>query len=177
MKFLTSIIAGVIVGALGVYFTLDWQEEELIYSITSPAKFGEINYQNVHIVNSGWNPAINIKIYINHPNILFENIQSQTTLKDLSTEKDGLVSIERIRRDETIIISLAYTGQPLFGNELKIASDRSIAVQTENVNKEFWTDFTVFLGIWVAVSIILSILVPAYKEYKRRAKEAKQADE
>ena len=42
MKFLTTIITGIIVGAFGIYFTLDWQEESLEFSITSPAKFGEI---------------------------------------------------------------------------------------------------------------------------------------
>jgi len=80
LKFLSTIITGAIVGALVVYFTLDWQEEKLIYSITSPAKFGEINYQNITLTNTGWNPAINIKVFIEHPNIEFANTQSKTTL-------------------------------------------------------------------------------------------------
>lgn len=74
MKFITTIISGVIVGALGVYFTLDWQEENLIYSVTAPAKFGEIIYQNIEIENTGWNPAVNIKVYVDHPNIGFSNV-------------------------------------------------------------------------------------------------------
>jgi hypothetical protein len=74
LKFLSTIITGVIVGALGVYFTLDWQEEKLEYSISAPAKFGEINYQNVTLKNTGWNPAINIKVHITHPQINFSNV-------------------------------------------------------------------------------------------------------
>lgn len=181
MKFLATIISGLIVGGLGVYFTLDWQEEKLNYSITSPAKFGEINYQNINIVNTGWNPAINVKVYINHPNIKFANIQSKTTLKDLSSEKDGIASIERVRRDEIVTISLAYEGQPLFGNEIKVASDRSIATHVEIDSEEelpTWaTVIFIVLGFWFTLGILASISIPAYREYRKKALEARTATE
>ena len=179
MKFLSTIIAGAIVGALGVYFTLDWQEEKLIYSITSPAKFGEINYQNITLTNTGWNPAVNIKIFIEHPSIKFSNAQSKTTLKDLSAEKNGVASIERVRRDETVVVSLAYKGQPLFGTELIISSDRSIAEQVESEGKEYlpvWASMLLaFFGITFVVGILSAIAIPAYKGYIETAKKAQAA--
>lgn len=179
MKFITTIITGAIVGALGIYFTLDWQEENLIYSITAPAKFGEINYQNIHITNTGWNPAVNIKAYIDHPNINFQNIQSKTLLKDLSSEKNGIARIERVRRDESVTISLAYEGQPLFGTEIKIASDRSIAEQVEIDDKASWPTWTTVVGsilaFWFTIGILASISIPAYKDYIKRAKELEAA--
>lgn len=179
MKFLATIISGLIVGGLGVYFTLDWQEEKLIYSLTAPAKFGEINYQNINVANTGWNPAINVKLYINHPNIKFSNIQSKTTLKDLSSEKNGIASLERVRRDENVTISLAYEGQPLFGTEIKIASDRSIAAQVELDSDEglpLWaTIIFIVLGFWFSFGILASISIPAFREYRKKALEAQEA--
>lgn len=179
MKFITTIITGAIVGVLVVYFTLDWQEENLIYSLTAPAKFGEINYQNIHITNTGWNPAVNIKAYIDHPNIKFKNIQSKTSLKDLSAEKNGIASIERIRRDESVTISLAYKGQPLFGTEIKIASDRSISEQVEIDDKSYWPTWVTAIGsllaFWLTIGILAGISIPAYKDYIKRAKEHEAA--
>ncbi|MFP3758627.1 hypothetical protein SB751_32610, partial [Cupriavidus sp. SIMBA_020] len=60
MNTIIGFISGVIVCALSVYFTLDWQEEKLEYSISSPALFGATNYQTLTIQNSGWNPAENL---------------------------------------------------------------------------------------------------------------------
>lgn len=102
MKFIATIIAGAIVGALGVYFTLHWQEESLTFAITPPAKFGEINYQNITLTSDGWDPATNIKLYISHPNIKFNNLQSSASLKDISSDKDALAGVERVRRDESV---------------------------------------------------------------------------
>tara|TARA_R110002049_G_scaffold133756_4_gene293160 strand:+ start:309 stop:860 length:552 start_codon:yes stop_codon:yes gene_type:complete len=176
LKFITTIISGVIVGALGVYFTLDWQEENLIYSVTAPAKFGEIIYQNIEIENTGWNPAVNIKLYVDHPNIDFSNVQSKASIKDLSSEKDGVANIERIRRDEIVTISTAYEGQPLFGTEIKIASDRSIAKLIEHDADDglpWWAIFAVSIfGFWFTIGILASISIPAYKDYVKRAKQA-----
>lgn len=179
MKFLATIISGVVVGALGVYFTLDWQEENLNYSVTSPAKFGNINYQNITIENTGWNPATNVKVYIDHPNIKFSNIQSKSSLKDLSQEKDGIASLERVRRDEVVTISLAYEGQPLFGSEVKIASDRSIAKHVEMDNDNdlpAWANTLLFvLGFWFTLGLLASIAIPSFRDYRKRAREAQEA--
>jgi hypothetical protein len=180
LKFLSTIITGAIVGALVVYFTLDWQEEKLIYSITTPAKFGEINYQNITITNTGWNPATNINIHIEHPDINFKNTQSKTTLKNLSKEKNGIASIERIRRDESVIISLAYTGQPLFGAQITVSSDRSIA---EHVDNESGDDFPgwamsllAYMGIAWIIGALAATAIPAYNSYIKAAKLAKEKE-
>jgi hypothetical protein len=172
-------VCELISGSLGVYFTLDWQEESLSYSLTSPAKFGDINYQNISVDNSGWNPATNVKLYIEHPSIKFTNSQSKTALKDLSQEKNGIASIERIRRDETVTISLAYEGQLLFGSEVKIASDRSIAKQVEvdddNELPAWANTLLIVLGFWFTLGVLASISIPAYRDYVKRAKEAQAA--
>ena len=178
MKFLPTIIAGVAIGAAAAYFALDWPEEKLIYSLTSPAKFGEINYQNITLTNTGWNPAINLKVFIEHPNIKFSNAQSKTTIKDLSAEKNGIAGIERIRRDESVVISLAYEGQPLFGTEITISSDRSIADQVETEGKEYmpvWASMLLtFFGLFFIIGILASIAIPAYKSYIDAAKKAEE---
>ncbi len=178
MKFLPTIISGVVIGVSAAYFALDWPEEELIYSLTSPAKFGEINYQNITLTNTGWNPAINLKVFIEHPNIKFSNAQSKTTIKDISIEKNGIAGIERIRRDESVVISLAYEGQPLFGSEITISSDRSIAEQVEAEDKEYmpmWaTSLLIFFGITFIVGLLASIAIPAYQGYIKAAQAAEK---
>jgi len=175
LKIITTIIAGVIIGGFGTYFTLDWQEEKLIYSLTTPAKFGKISYQNITIFNTGWNPAVNIKLYIEHPSINFSAVQSTIAMKNLSNEKNGIVSIERVRRDESIIISLAYEGQPLFGNEIVISSDRSIAEQIEVEGKEFSPPLLIvifsILGALFVVGVFSAIAIPAYRGYMITAKK------
>lgn len=175
MKFIPTIITGVIVGAVGVYFTLDWQEEKLKFSITDPAKFGNINYQNITLTNSGWNPAININILIEHSNIKYTNTQSAALLKPLENEKNGIAHIDRIRRNESIIISLAYEGPSLLGSEIKIASDRSIAEQIESKDKESSINFSflifVFTVFCFVFGIFAGVVTPAYRDYKKRAHE------
>jgi hypothetical protein len=133
LKSFIGFISGLVVCALGVYFTLDWQEEKLTFSISSPAKFGEINYQNLTLQNSGWNPAVNLKMFVKHPNIIFKNIQSDSTLKELEGDKNGIAYIERLRRDETIIISFAYKGSALTDSNVRVTSERSIA-EAININ-------------------------------------------
>lgn len=177
LKFLLTVVAGIIVGAAGVYFTLDWQEEKLEYSITEPAKFGDINYQNITLSNAGWNPAVNVKVYIDHPGISFENIQAGVSLKSMSDEKNGIPEIERVRRDESLVLSLAYSGEPLFGSEVKIASDRSIAKQLEAEAKTempLWGKVALWLlGGFFALGVLSAIMIPAYQDYKKRAQEVK----
>jgi hypothetical protein len=175
LKTIITIITGAVVGALTVYFTLDWQEEKITFSITPPAKFGDINYQNITLVNDGWNPAENLKIYIEHAEITFANIQSSSSLSDLSPEINGIASLDRIRRDESLVISLAYKGQRLLGNEIKIASDRSIALQTQSDNSastNWWKiAFLSSVGVWF-IGIFSAIAIPAYQNYKKLAEES-----
>lgn len=138
MKSVAKMIPAFLVGILVTYYGLNLQEEDLKYSITSPAKFGEINYQNIKIHNSGWNPAINIKIHINHPGIKYNNIRSESSLMRQINRNRGLATLQRIRRDEIVTLSLAYKGEILSGDNIKIVSDRSIAriVESETNSDE-----------------------------------------
>jgi hypothetical protein len=93
----------------------------------------------------------------------------------LSADTDGIASIERIRRDESIVISLAYEGQPLFGTEIKISSDRSIARLIEDSDKDLYSDVLVLMfkifGSLFFIGIFASVFLPAYKSYKDKAKQ------
>jgi hypothetical protein len=135
LKPFIAFISGLIVCALGVYFTLDWQEEKIRFSISSPAKFGEINYQNFILQNTGWNPAKNLKIKVKHPSLTFKNLQSESPIKELQGSKGELVYIDRLRRDETVVISLAYKGSPLTSKSIIVTSDRSIAESIDLIVK------------------------------------------
>jgi hypothetical protein len=176
MRFLTTVVAGAIVGALGVYFTMDWQEEKLGFSITAPARFGDIHYQNIILVNDGWNPAVNVKLYIDHPAIRFDNVKSAVALADISGETNGIASIERVRRDESVVFSMAYTGRPLLGTEVRIVSDRSIAELRDaptDAELPVWAAIVIWvLGSFFAIGLVSSIAIPAYQDYVKRAKEA-----
>jgi hypothetical protein len=153
LKSFIAFISGLIVCALSVYLTLDWQEEKLTFSISSPAKFGEINFQNLTLQNTGWNPAVNLKVFVEHPSINFKNIQSDSTLKELAGDKSGLTYIDRIRRDETIIISFAYEGSPLTVSSVKVTSERSIAEAIDINDKN-----SLLLNFNKLIAILTSIL-------------------
>lgn len=164
-------------GAFGTYFTLNWQEEQLEYFITDPAEFGDINYQNITLTNTGWNPAVNIRVYIDHADISFDNIQSSKPLKPLHLGKNLVVGIERVRRDESIVLSLAYTGKSLLGSDVRIVSDRSIAIQSQKEIKTkmpIWATITLWIfGGFFVLGLISSITIPAYQDYVKRAAESK----
>ena len=136
MNTIIGFISGVIVCALSVYFTLDWQEEKLEFSISSPAVFGDTNYQNLTIQNSGWNPAENLDINFKHQTITFKNIKSATNLTELKNTKKGIATLSRLRRDETVIVSIVYEGSPLILDNIKITSNRSIAKAVDVNNKD-----------------------------------------
>ncbi|MFP3350048.1 hypothetical protein R0K04_01380 [Pseudoalteromonas sp. SIMBA_153] len=149
MNTIIGFISGVIVCALSVYFTLDWQEEKLEYSISSPALFGATNYQTLTIQNSGWNPAENLDIYIKHQSITFKNIKSDTNLTELNSIKNGVFNLDRLRRDEAAIVSIVYEGKPLVLENIKIKSDRSIAKPIDVNNKN---------GLNEVIAMLTSIL-------------------
>jgi hypothetical protein len=158
-------ISGVIICALGVYFALDWQEEKLEFSISSPAKFGETNYQNLTIQNIGWNPAENLKIIISHPTITFKNIQSDATLKELKSDKNGIANLNRLRRDETVVISVVYEGIPLTSDNIKVTSNRSIAKAVEVNSKDSF--LSLFNNILAMLTSILSGVLLTTLAFKR----------
>jgi hypothetical protein len=170
-KFLATIISGAVVGAIGIYLTLVWQQEQVVYSVTPPAKFGEIIYQNLSISNEGWDPATNIDIYINNQNISFTELQSQSPLTQPAEPKNSTAQLDRVRRNETITISIAYKGTPLTQENVKITSDRSVASYKSvepNTKMPLWAVVTLWVtGLYMFLTLyaIVSIAIPAYKGY------------
>jgi hypothetical protein len=165
-------ILGVILCALGVYFTLDWQEEKLEFSISSPAKFGKTNYQNLTLQNIGWNPAENLNVIISHPTITFINIQSDAALKELKNDKNGIANLNRLRRDETVVISLVYEGIPLTSDNIKVTSNRSIAKPVEvNSKDSFLSLFNHIMAIVTSIFSGAVLTTMAFKQWLAIPKE------
>jgi len=53
-------ILSFILGISGTLYTINWQDEKVVYELSDFAKFGDITYQNLRIKNEGWNPATNV---------------------------------------------------------------------------------------------------------------------
>jgi hypothetical protein len=157
LKLIFTFILGVVTCALGVYFTLDFSEEKLEYSISSPAQFGDVNYQNITLYNIGWNPAEKLDVFITHPIITFKNIKSDINLKPLSGLKNGIATFDRLRRDEAVILSIVYDGIPLVSDKIKITSNRSIAKPRDVNDKSIFMSY--FAKISSIITTILSVLL------------------
>lgn len=180
MKFISTVLSGIIVGIVISYFSLDWKEEKLIYLLTEPATFGTTSFQNIEIRNEGFEPATNVKLYI--PKKTLTSKQIELTAKfDLNGDGQSLVGgVERIRRGERILVSLTSKSGDLSSSDISIKSDRSIATfSLPNVwsfdKASFWigagTVFTFLLLVTLGVS------VPAYKDYVKKARAAQQKAE
>lgn len=175
-KFMLSIITGIIIGAAGLYLTLDWQEEKMIYKLSEPAQFGEITYQNMQISNNGWNPATNVIIYLSHPSIKQGNIRTNPEFNIEVKEKNAVGGFNRIRRDESVTITFAYKGQTVEPSILSIKSDRSIAKYQA---KEDWkinfssilVGIAGFIVTTFFIGMVAAIVIPNYLSYKKRALE------
>lgn len=161
-----------LIGAVGTYFTTNFPEEKVVFSLSAPAHFGDIIYQNLRITNLGFNPATNVVLSINSPDIKTSNIQSSSQLNMTSTKDRLTGKIERIRRNESITVSFSYTGPELTPAAISIKSDRSIASFSEEQKWSLdWTSLFIGFAFWLVI-ILPMILIPAYREYKRRAFEA-----
>ena len=175
-KFILSIVSGIIIGAAGLYFTLNWQDEKLNYRLSEPAKFGEITYQNMQISNNGWNPATNVIVYLSHPSIKEDNIRANPEFNLKTAEKDAVGGFKRIRRDETVTVTFAYKGQTANPSYISIKSDRSIAKYQAKEKWEFNLSSVIvviagFIVIFFFIGIIAAIAIPNYLSYKKRAQE------
>lgn len=178
-KFLLAIASGVIAGILGTLFTLNWQEERLYFDLGETAKFGNITYQNLRISNEGWNPATNVKVYLNGNGngVPDESIKPNPRF-DIKADKPLIGGYERIRRGEVVSVTFAFEGEPLPASIISIKSDRSIAAQrvastgVPLTAKIAW--FAAGSGFWVLIGVIAAIAIPATHQYKRRRAEATQ---
>lgn len=169
MKFLTTIISGIIVGVAGVYFTRDFQEEELQFTLSEPARFGDVVYQSLRISNIGWDPATNVSVGINGRSLKESEVRSDAALR-ASPALGGIGVIERIRRNETVEVSFSFQGPALSPEMVVVKSDRTIATPTERGWRLDWRSF--FWGFGTIFAwVVLAIAVPAVGDYKKRALE------
>lgn len=175
MKFILTILSGVIVGIVVAYFAQDWKEEKLIFTLTEPAKFGDISFQNLEIRNEGFDPATNVKVYL--PKDILESRQITLVAKfDLKGDAQSTVGgLERIRRGEHVLVSLTTKKGAVSSDDVTIKSDRSMATYSlPNVwtldNKSFWMGAGVGFGFLIFIT--LGVSIPAYKEYLRKARAA-----
>lgn len=176
MKFLMTIVSGIIVGSVGLYFTLDWQEEKIVYLLDQPAQFGDITYQSLRIRNAGWNPATNVLVILNHSSIKAENVKATSGLREYSGVEKAIGVIERIRRDEEIVLSFSFAGVPLASRDVEIKSDRSVASVIESSDWSFnWPTFFLGTGVCFVGFAFLGVFIQAYQDYKKRAERAAKA--
>lgn len=126
-KHLVTLVSGIIVGVSATLITVHWQEEELRFELSNPATFGEVIYQNLRIANDGWNPASNVKVFLNHPSIKPRHVQATPTFNLSVDEPNFLGGYDRIRRGETVTVAFSYKGPAINASMLNIKSERSIA--------------------------------------------------
>ena len=173
MKFFTTILSGVIAGALGVYFTLDWQEEKVGFILDQPAQFGDITYQSLRIRNSGWNPATNVLLFVKHPSIRNSNVKATSGFRAYVGEENALGVIERIRRNEEIVVSFSFKGTPVATRDIIFKSDRSVASPIEKSDWVFnWPTFFMGAGVFFVVFVFFGVFISAYQDYPKKSKDA-----
>lgn len=173
-----STISGILVGIVVTYFTLDWKEERLTYTLTDPAKFGDITFQNIEIRNDGFDPATHVMIYLPQKVMGSKHIQIAGTF-DLKGDGESTIGgFERIRRGERVLIPLISKTEPVSATDVTIKSDRSIAtVSTPNARR---LDVgSIMIGVVTATlalfgAFMAAVVPPAYKDYVRKVEEAKQ---
>ena len=178
MKTIFTILSSVIAGIVIAVFAQDWKEEKLIFTLTEPATFGAIAFQNLEIRNDGFDPATNVKLFL--PKKILESKQIELVAKfDLKGDGQSIVGgLERIRRGERVLVSLTSKSGAVSPNDISIKSDRSIAAfSLPNVwtldNKSFWMGAGVGFGFLIFIT--LGVSIPAYKEYMRKARAAQKA--
>ena len=165
-----------IVSIVGTLYAISWQEEALIFQLDAPAKFGDTFYQNIRIQNKGWEPAINVIVALHEHDINDKQmvVQSFPTF-DLAVEKGGqLGAYTRVRRNETVTVTLLSRDKPITPELIEIKSDRSIASYS-NDQKWFFDffSFTIGLTTWVAFMIIFSLSFSRqFQAYKKKAEKA-----
>lgn len=179
MKNLFVMVIGALLGVFGTLFTLHWQEEALLYRLSETAQFGNVVYQNLSIVNTGWNPAENVKIVINRKEIGPDTVKASVPVSMSFANSIFMGTVDRVRRGEAIMLSFAFFGKPLVSSDITIKSDRSIANFTEPGEENWfdWASFFVGIGAWFLLIIIPAITIPAYKDYQKRARAARSKDE
>lgn len=175
-KYLLSTLITLAIGIFGTLYTVNWQEENLIFELGEVANFGDLTYQNVRIRNEGWNPATNVAIQLNAKYISNENIKASPKF-ELVQNENRIGGYERIRRNETVTLSLVFKGEPINPPMLTVKSDRSIAMYKDPSEHTGKTDWAFVLFVMMVSIFVLAIATPAYQDYVKRAKEFRELGE
>lgn len=174
-KYVVTSLATLAIGIFGTLYTVDWQEEKLIFELGEVAQFGDITYQNIRIRNDGWNPATNVNVQLSAKNIAKENINASPKF-ELGPNDNRIGGYERIRRHEVVTLSFAFKGDAITPSMLSIKSDRSIAAYKVSSTEGHGIDW-IFVSFLLAVitflvGLLSAVFVPAYQDYVKKAKEA-----
>ena len=175
LKTFLKLLVGFAAGAAVAYYSLHLKEEKLIYTLSDPADFGNLTYQNIEIKNLGWDPAENIVVSFNTtPVISYANVKASAPFLEVPKETGAAGKIDRIRRDETVTLSLSFPSTPLSPQVISIKSDRSIA--QHQPSKRGWSfDWISFwIGV-VAIFVFAGVLGGASSSFSKAKNAAKTA--
>lgn len=163
-KHLITLVTGIVVGVGATLITVQWQEEDLRFELSNPATFGEVIYQNLRIANDGWNPASNVKVFLNHPSIKPRHVQATPTFNLSVDEPNFLGGYDRIRRGETVTIAFSYKGPAINAAMLNIKSERSIARLKKLNDGTVATNALVSIMAWLFIIMALIHFVRTFKK-------------
>jgi len=156
MKNVMSLVVTFAGGALVAFLALRMPEEKLRFTLSEPAAFGDVIYQNLTVENRGWDPAENIGLSCLSCPMKPENIKSSASLITSSVPHGVFAVLPRLRRQETAVIALSYSGRAISAEDISIKSDRSVAEAFEPTEGwrlqwgSFWVGVvTVFVAIIV----------------------------
>jgi hypothetical protein len=133
LKYLLTTLLTAAITIITTLVAVDFQRERLVYRLSEPERLGNFTYRKLHIMNKGWQPATNVKIYLAN-SILKENEVQANPPFDLNiTAKWVVGGFERIRRNESITVTFTYTDLGLDPAGLNVKSDETIAVEEGTV--------------------------------------------
>lgn len=143
LHIIISLMVGAAIGAIGAYFSMYMPEEKLTYSLSEPAVFDKVRYQNLEIYNKGWNPSEHVQVRIKNYKGNFKFFENPKF--DLKKEDSlGIGGYKRIRRDEKTSIAIVTEQSPIAHENIDIKSNRMIARQISQ--SDFKKQLFSFLG-------------------------------
>ena len=125
-KYLPAFVMGIVFVIVAALLAIYWPEEKLEFELSEPAKFADVYYQNLTIVNNGWNPAEDVSIYIKTPPNTSFKVHSNIDF-DISKKRGTIGGFSIIRRDEILQLAFLIDGIPFNTSDVTIKSGRAVA--------------------------------------------------
>jgi len=167
MRTVLTVVVTTILTAILTILIIVWQDEELLFKLSPPSLFGDINYQTITIKNSGWEPAEHVVISISGRYFTKNEVKESPFFDEADNSKYVIGVYKRIRREEVVGIALAYKGEPIRADQVVIKSNRSIAAFVDD-NRFEYPLLSFINGILAVVVMIVSIIWFGYRIYDRR---------